>query len=150
MFPGRLSVDRTRAKTIFADDVSHRCAAEHGSAFRLYQRDHARVKFAISYCVDDINLCYQGDHALCKKKSFVCDGTFRTKWKLQFMNDSVMKCTQKDEQLFRYCLNYRLGSASVDSTRFHTNTQTSEAANRVYSLRNPKILPFHETSGKDS
>ena len=27
MFPGRLSVDRTRAKTIFADDVTRRCAA---------------------------------------------------------------------------------------------------------------------------
>ena len=38
--------------------------------------------------------------------------------------------------------NYRLGSASLDSTRFHTNTQKSEAANRVYSLRNPKNITF--------
>ena len=142
MFPGRLSADRTRAKTRFADDVTHRCAAEHESAFRLYQGDHARVKSAISYCVDAIISCYQGDHALCKKKSFVCDGRYRNKWKLPFMKDSVIKCTQKDEQLFRDCLNYRLGSASLDSTRFQTNTQKSEAANRVYSLRNPKNITF--------
>ena len=85
------------------------------------------------------------------RRNRLCVYKFWNKWKLPFMKDSVIKYTQTDEQLFRDCLNYRLGSASLVSTRFHTNTQKSEVANRVYSLRNQKYYYlFTKLPAKDS
>ena len=142
MFPGRLAAQRAKSKQRFADDVVKRCAAEYKEAYTRYHGDDAKLKTALSYSVDAIISCYQGNHASCSKHSFMCDGD-KNKWKAPFLKkDTIIKCTKKDEASLRNCLNYRLGRQILNDTKFHTNTQKSEAANRVYNLRNPRNLTF--------
>ena len=72
----------------------------------------------------------------------MCDGD-KNKWKAPFLKkDTIIKCTKKDEASLRNCLDYRLGRQILNDTKFNTNTQKSEAANRVYNLRNPRNLTF--------
>ena len=142
MFPGRLAAQRAKSKQWFADDVVKRCAAEQKEAYTRYHGDDAKLKTALSYSMDAIISCYQGNHASCSKHSFVCDGD-KNKWKAPFLKkDTIIKCTQKDEASLRNCLNYRLGRQILNDTKFNTNRQKSEAANRVYNLRNPRNLTF--------
>ena len=119
-----------------------RCAAEYKEAYTRYHGDDAKLKTALSYSVDAIISCYRGNHASCSKHSFMCDGD-KNKWKAPFLKkDTIIKCTKKDEASLRNCLNYRLGRQILNDTKFHTNTQKSEATNRVYNLRNPRNLTF--------
>ena len=65
MFPGRLAAQHAKSKQRFADDVVKRCAAEHKEAYTRYHGDDAKLKTALSYSVDAIISCYQGNHASC-------------------------------------------------------------------------------------
>jgi len=79
-FPGRTADERKRAKARFADDLAARCHAEHSQAHRQAGRYPALIKRHMTYVVDAIVMCYQGNHALCKIHSFVCKGTRGDNW----------------------------------------------------------------------
>ena len=141
MFSGRLAADRAKTKSRFADDLVRRCAAEHDAAYARFKEDSDNVSRSLSYCVDAIIKCYQGDHSICQRRSFVCDGSPSNSWKRTCMHkNSQITCTDNDERLLRDCINKRIGKKTVHDTRFHTNTQKCESVNKVYSLRNPKNL----------
>lgn len=143
MFPGRTAVDRSKMKTRFADDLSDRCSAEHKAIHAHFEGDIVKVKRAISYTGDAIIECYKGHHQLCKKHSFVCDGSLTGKWNATFLPENCdITPTRKDESLLRECIDYRIGQKTVTDTMFLTNTQKSEGVNRAFSLRNPKNTTY--------
>ena len=95
MFPGRLAAQRAKSKQRFADDVVKRCAAEPKEAYTRYHGDDAKLKTALSYSVDAIISCYQGNHASCSKHYFVCDGD-KNKWKAPFLKkDTIINVRRK-------------------------------------------------------
>lgn len=98
------------------------------------------VKRHLSYVIDAIIKCYQGDCTLCKCHSYVCKGN-STKFLLPNKSQICFSCPD-DEKLIRDCLNYRLGRKGVEMTSLNSNTHKVESINRTYQKTNPKTVTW--------
>jgi hypothetical protein len=145
MFSGRTLRDREKMQRRLADDMPNRCQAEHAAALEYLVGDHGKVKIALSYTVDAMMMCYQGDHTHCRKASFVCDSGKTNNWVCRsayLPNQFKVTCTDDDLIALRKCINNRLGPNMLDKTKLLLNTQKCESVNRAIVSTVPKSVTF--------
>ena len=140
VFCAKTKSEQLVVKKRFALDVTKRCNAEFQICYSKNKGNISLVKRHLSYVIDAVIKCYSGDCSLCSKHSFVCSGKSHRfllplYTKLNFTNP-------EDIQLFRACLNYRLGRKAVDLTQLNSNTQKVESVNRTYQKTNPKTVTW--------
>ena len=147
MFPGRLSKDRKNSQSRFALDLSRRCEAEHEAAVHTHAGEIAKVKQALTKrnFLEAIIACYQCDHRLCKRNSYVCQAGKNKNWVSQSKYLKVgfeITPSNSDSSELVKCIEYRLGSKMLDLTQRLLNTQKTEAVNRAISGTAPKTMTF--------
>ena len=124
-------------------DLPYRCASEHAAAYEHYGGDLNRVRTKMSYTVDCLVRCYQGDHSLCKRTSFRCR-PHRPWYKHSsyIQKGFILKLEGEDLILFRKLVNIRLGPGNMKYLESLQSTQKCEAVNRSLSASNPKNVTF--------
>jgi hypothetical protein len=141
-FPLVNDFPRDKIQNRFALALSKRCQAEYAASLQKFGCDTSRNINQLSYATDAILSCFQGDHALCRKYSLVCNGkgpkllTWRNKIVVLDMSN------QEDEEKVRALIKTRLGRQALLRSRFGTNTQKSESVNSSYVRSLPKFKTF--------
>jgi hypothetical protein len=82
--------------------------------------------------------CYQGEHKLCAKHSFVCDGVHTHYEYLPKFAHGTFRFTRDDSRMLSTSLQKRMGTEALRRTRFGFTTQKAEATNHFFSITNPK------------
>ena len=73
---------------------------------------------------DSIVFCYQGDHTLCKKYSFVCKGGKTKNWihgSAYFQTGFKLFYTKLDTAKFQQCIEIRLSDKMLSKTKLLLN-----------------------------
>lgn len=140
VFPGATKAARSNIHKRFAIDVAKRCNAEYHQCYTKKKGDLDSIKRQLTYAIDAIIKCYEGDCTLRKKYSFVCRGK-SAKFLLP-LNTKLNFSYNTDEKLFRDCLHFRLGRKAVELTQLNSNTQKSESINKTYQKTNPKLITW--------
>ncbi|KAK3596404.1 hypothetical protein CHS0354_019003 [Potamilus streckersoni] len=141
MIPGLTKAARQKMRDRFAIDLTQRCQVEFENAFNKLNGNTDRVKSCLSYSVDAIVQCYQGDHSLCTDNSYACKGDWLEK--SPYLPFSFKEhVTKQSEGILRDCINYRLGPLNLEKTKFNTNSQKVEAANRVLRRSLPRNITW--------
>lgn len=145
MFGKTNAKQRGKLKTRLASDMPERCLAEHVQAYKLFAGKHQHIQKALQRTKDAIVHCYQGDHQLCKRHSFVCGGGKQKNWitkSTYLQNDFKLKCTKQDLTKLQQCVDYRLSTVMLNKTKLLLNTQKCEAFNRALVSKAPKTKTF--------
>lgn len=93
--------------------------------------------------IDCLVRCYQGDHSLCRRTSFVCQ--LKRPWYKRspyLRKGFVLKLEGDDLNTFRKLIGYRLGISTLRLMETLQSTQKSEAVNRGLSASNSKNVTF--------
>ena len=126
-----------------SQDLPFRCSWEHKKAYAHFCGDRRRIKRRMSYVVDCLVRCYQGNHSLCRRTSFVCRPHYRWATHSPYIKkDFVMHLNEEDEKTFRALCNYRIGKINLDFMATLQSTQKCEAVNRGLSACNSKNVTF--------
>lgn len=146
MMPGCNKSHRQRLRNWFANDISKRCKAELDCAHKSENGHFDRILSRIHKCISAIKKCYCGDHYLCKKHSYVCDGTIKNNWisKSCFLPHSfkINPKENSNEEILLECIEYRLSDSMLELTRLNSNSQKVEATNRSIRRSLPKNVTF--------
>lgn len=145
MFPGKTVAEQKTQQGRFADDLASRCHAEHSNAFVKLAGELNKIKRSMTYVRDAIIKCYEADHTLCKKHSWVCKGKIRSNWLLHSVylsSDFCIQPMETDVNKLVECIDYRLGGAAINKTQELLNTQKTEAVNKAISSTAPKNKTF--------
>ena len=132
-------------KARLASDIPERCQAEHAQAYKVFAGNHKQIQLAISKVKESILNCYQGNHSLCKKYSFVCKRLETNNWILRstYLPDEFkMHCTKQDLENMQQCIDYRLNEKMLDRTKLPLNTQKAESFNQAIISKAPKSKTF--------
>ena len=119
MFPERTVAQKTKMQNRFADDMRTRCSTECSRAFEKYGSDLDVVKRHLSHTSEAIIKCCQGDHTMCKKHSFVCDGVPSESrvWRFMYLPPNYkLNCSECDIELLRKCIQFRLSVKTINET----------------------------------
>lgn len=136
---------RQHAQSRLALDLSDRCNTELRLCRKKYPNNFLVVKRKISFAVDSIINCYQNDHSLCKKHSFVCQATARDNWlkkSKSLRQDFKLEESKETSDILRELINYRLSPAMLDRTESDSNTQKVESFNRALRTSLPRNVTF--------
>lgn len=126
-----------------ASDIAYRCSAELNELVTSSEMNTDKIIRGSSYLKDAILQCILGNHIHCKKHSFVCTGSKRGCWQLNFLPPAIKLCPSDDDiGKLKTILEYRLSRAAVLATKCNKDTQKSEAVNRAYTRCNPKHITF--------
>ena len=142
MFPVFKGVTKDKMQARFSLDLSRRCQGEHAAALKKYGSETHSVVRHLSYTSDAIIDCYQGDHKLCLKWSFLCKGRGPKLLKYGEKNSIKLVMTEEDRDKVRTLIGARLGRQAILKTKLGTNTQKSEAVNSAYVRSVPKFKTF--------
>lgn len=145
MFPGHTAAERKRMQTRLADDIPARCTAEHEAAIQHHAGDNAKVKRAMTFTRDAMVECYQGNHQLCRRYSWMCKARKTKNWLTDsaFLPEGfILSCTDSDKSKLVSLIDYRLGQKVLEKTKFLLSTQKCEATNRAISSTAPKNKTF--------
>ena len=129
---------RQQAKHRLADSMARRAECEVRTAQAKYGKDVVRGKTAVDQTIAAIILCYQGNHALCKKHSLICDGKNVHYEYLPTFSHGAFWFSRKVNQLLTAALTKRMGIEALRKTRFGFTTQKAESTNHAFSTTNPK------------
>ena len=145
--PASTKVKRQKLLNTFSTDLTERCNAELAQATKKSDGDFSILKRKISYVVDAIIECYCGNHALCKKYSFVCGGkkNLWTKRGSLLPKSFKIVTSESNKECLRKSVSKRLGPKILEKTRLNMNTNFVEGFNR--SLR--RSLPSNVTFKKN-
>ena len=144
LMPGTTKANRTKLQNRFAIDLAERCQTEFNCAHTQLAGDYEKIKSALSYTSDAMILCYHGEHASCKKHSYVCKGA-KKNWiqKSSYLApDFKVKQTSDSASVLLDCINWRFNPATLYRTRHNSNTQKAEAVNRCLRRSLPKNVTF--------
>lgn len=143
IMPARTQVKRQKLLNCFSVDLTERCNAELAQARKYYSGNFLKVKCKISHVVDAIVNCYTGNHLLCKKHSFLCNGLQKLWLRGRSLLPKTFKIahSQQNIDFIRKTVNLRLGPNMLEKTRLNMNTNFVEGFNR--SLR--RSLPSNVT-----
>ena len=143
----KLSKQRKKKKIGYlAQDIAARCTAEFNRAHSRCKniKNVEKLKTALKQKTENLAItivnCYQGNHDLCKKHSFVCQPPNKISNKKFFMKK--LYPTASDKSKLIDLVNLRLGEQAIDKTFFNLNTQKCESLNRSYIKSNPKAVTF--------
>lgn len=141
--PGSTVREREGVQKRFAQNLTQRVNAEWKIAYKLHSNNLHVLKNKLSYAIDAIIECYNGNCGRsCAKHSMVCDGKHKSKkqWQHGYLDRDMaaLAMNPDDKQQVRGAVMVRLGSEGVDRTKFNTNTQFVEAAHRSYTSCNPQ------------
>ena len=139
MFKGS---NKSNLKNRFALSVRARCVAELKAAHKKYKSDMSKIKVKMPMTIQAIIFCFKGycGH-YCQKHSFVCHGNNHRSRNYLPPNYKV-RMTSSDESLLHECILTFLGAESLELTKYLTNTQKSEAANKAFQTSNPKNITW--------
>lgn len=146
MFDEDTKEERDRLQSRFSLDVGDRANAEYNTCFRRHRDDPEKCRNKLSYISDAVIECYKGNHVLCKKYSFVCNGNSKC-WRRYYMTrgcigKKLINPDPSDTEKLRKCLAIRLGPKAISMTSLNTNTNKVEGANRGLSKACPKHVTF--------
>ena len=145
IMPGSTKAEREKMGGRFSLDMTFRCTAERDQAGKLYKNNFQKVRSSLSYAVDAIVECYFGDHSLCEKYSYVCDGGSKN-WisKSSFLRPDfkVMDNSEDAHDVIRKCVNLRLGPGVLNKTMLNTTSNKSESANKTIRRSVPRHTTF--------
>ena len=146
MMPGLTKSYRESLRNRFSTDLSMRCKTEFENLHEHVKGECGDLKVRIGHAKQAIIMCYSGDHSLCSVKSTVCDGTNSNNWitKSPFLPDTfrINISNPKHKQTLTECIDYRLGSETLEKTKLNTNTQKVESVNQIIRRSLPKRLTF--------
>lgn len=138
--PAKTKAKQQKLLNNFSTDIAERCNAELKQAHKKCKGDYQKLKCKVSYIVHAIVGCYMGNHDLCKKHSFVCNGMKKLWLKGRSLLPADFKMRNCASHL-RKAVNKRLGPSILKKTRMNMNTNFVEGFNR--SLR--RSLPSNVT-----
>ena len=145
MFPGKNKSEQKTQQVRFADDLASRCHAEHCSAYEKLAGELPKIRKSMTYARDAIIKCYQRDHTLCRKYSFICKGKIRSNWLLHsayLSSDFNIQPLDSDIDKLVECVDFRLSGSAINKTQELLNTQKTEAVNKAISSTAPKNKTF--------
>ena len=119
MLPAKNQEERAKLQDRLADEIRLRCSAEISAAYKLYNGDTTAIKRHLSYTIDGVVSCCQGDHSNCKRHSLLCKGveTEDRVWKFTFLKrNTKLICTRDDVKKLRECVIFRLSEDTIDET----------------------------------
>ena len=150
MFPVRTRAQKTKMQNRFADDMRTRCSTKCSRAFEKYGSDLDVVKRHLSHTSEAIIKCCQGDHTMCKKHSFVCDGVQSESrvWRFMYLPPNYKRnCSESDIELLRKCIQFRLSVKTINETRHTKVTHKSVKLSIVHIISvTQRALPSHGIS----
>ena len=135
--------DRLQIMKLFALNVKRRVNAEWKTAYNVYTNNLDMLINKLSYAVDAIVDCYSGNcGSPCENHSFACSGGEGGKrWCHQSYLENIkvpFNLNEDEKYQLRQAINVRLGPHGIKRSKFNTNTQFNEAANRAYTAYNPQ------------
>ena len=136
---GRTKADRTKMANNLAIDIAERCHAEINKAHKIHAGDFTKIKRKLSFTCDALVTCYQGQHNLCRKHSFVCKGGTSDNW---VMRSSFLPKKKESEDILRQCFAYRLSPTALSQNTINANTQKVEGFNRCLRRSLPRNVTF--------
>ncbi|KAK3106587.1 hypothetical protein FSP39_023143 [Pinctada imbricata] len=142
---GRTKTEKKKVVNNLAIDIADRCQAEINQAYKSHTGDVQIMQRKLTYATDAIIQCYQGCHALCRKKSFVCKGGKTNNWLLKsnFLGESFTLLRGKNtNEILSDCLKFRFSLAALKKTIIIANTQKVEGFNRSIRRSLPKTSTF--------
>ena len=142
---GRTKADRTKMANNLAIDIADRCHAEINKAHKIHAGDFTKIKRKLSFTCDALVTCYQGQHNLCRKHSFVCKGGTSDNWVMRssFLPKNFKISTSKEsEDILRQCFAYRLSPTALSQSTINANTQKVEGFNRCLRRSLPRNVTF--------
>jgi len=144
IMPARTQLQRQKLLNTFATDLAERCNAEVTKSIEVHGGDFRKIRNKISYVVDAIANCYMQNHTLCRKHSFVCQGSKRLWLNNRPLSLKHFKITNTNENLIvlRKFINKRLGPKTLERTRMNMNTNFVEGFNRSLRRSIPSNVTF--------
>lgn len=150
LFPGvKTKKAKEQCKHALAADLKNRSSVILKNMHKQYKGDTDLIKAAMPAVVDAVVMCYSGNCSRCLHFSggTCAAGDSSDNWimksrTLSEQHISVLQPNQTDVQQIRDILNIVLGEEGIEKTKFMTNTQLNEAANRALSATLPKNIKF--------
>ena len=145
MFPGeKFKGKKTLCSNALANDMKNRSIAVLRQLHVKHQGKLEAIQEAAKKVVPAIIVCYQGDCKHCTSLTTACpggDGGNNWIMKSSILQEHNISCLQMDDndvELMTNILCLILGKEALDKTKFLTDTQQNEAANRAMSASLPK------------
>ncbi len=140
MFPAKTKEGKKQQRIKMVYDITDRCKAEFTNCLSAMAGDVQKTIKGLSHARDSVIACLQGDHDMCRKKSYACRGTLRKRWTFTRLGDVKVMPNTSDTRKLIDLIDMRLGAKAVQATRLGTNTQKCESVNRSYLRTNPKCV----------
>ena len=149
LFPGvKTRGKKTLCENALATDIKNRSIAVLRQLHTDYAGNLEDIQKAAKKVIPAIIVCYQGDCRHCTRITTACaGGESGDNWimkssLLQEHNISGLQMTKTDVDNLTNILCLILGEEGLAKTRFLSNTQQNEAANRAMSVSLPKNIKF--------
>ncbi len=125
------------------NEIPYRCSAELNHMIEDSEMNAEKIAHISTNVKNAVLHCTLGNHAHCKKHSYVCTGKTRGCWPRKFLPEAVrLNANNHDFDQLKKIVDYRLSQSAVMSTRQNKHTQKCEAVNRAYTRCNPKHITF--------
>ncbi len=139
--PKGQSVEKMQRR--LGSEISYRCSAELNHMIEDSEMNAEKIEHISTNVKTAVLHCTLGNHAHCKKHSYVCAGKTKGCWQHEFLPKAVtLNANNHDLDQLKKIVDYRLSQPAVMSTRQNKHTQKSEAVNRAYTRCNPKHITF--------
>ena len=129
--------------------ISKRCTAELNEGLRQCAGNDEQFYQTVSEAKDNILSCLSGDHTLCRKKSFICDGSeYSIKNSVSGLpNELPLSISEEDRQDLAKVIDYKLSMPMLERQHKGLTTNKSEATHKRLNRSLPKSNTWSRTFG---